>query len=395
MTSAIAARPNRPHAGTLADLAERRGGAPGALGLAPAHVFGSSFGGRVAQLWRMLHPPRSSALVLGSTWPLPQALPALNPAGIARMMELRAGTARERRGAGRAVLAQGLPAGPPGPARASFAPRAAASRARAAPRASAMRRRISGSAGEIGRPTLVASRANRTGSCRASVTFGMAGPIAEAALQPSALARDAAHAHDAAGVREIRLQPEPCPRLTEPDPWQRGAAGADYIRIEGICRRTSAAARQRPRPARHRLHHRARQLRHHRRAQRLRQEHAAAHPRRACSTTSVGSVVLDGQPIHGTRRDVGVVFQSSILLPWRTILENVHAAGRGARPRHEAGARTRAMQLLEMVRPRRLRAQAAAPAERRHAAARLDRAGPAARPQDPADGRAVRRARRA
>ncbi|KAI1690945.1 ABC transporter domain-containing protein [Ditylenchus destructor] len=37
----------------------------------------------------------------------------------------------------------------------------------------------------------------------------------------------------------------------------------------------------------------------------------------------IGRVLLDGQPIHGTRRDVGVVFQSSILLPWRTILENV------------------------------------------------------------------------
>src|SRR5688572_7464173 len=38
---------------------------------------------------------------------------------------------------------------------------------------------------------------------------------------------------------------------------------------------------------------------------------------------SVGSVTMDGQLIDGTRRDVGVVFQSSILLPWRTILDNV------------------------------------------------------------------------
>lgn len=35
----------------------------------------------------------------------------------------------------------------------------------------------------------------------------------------------------------------------------------------------------------------------------------------------IGRVVLDGQPIRGTRRDVGVVFQSSILLPWRTVLK--------------------------------------------------------------------------
>ena len=62
-----------------------------------------------------------------------------------------------------------------------------------------------------------------------------------------------------------------------------------------------------------------------------------------------GRVVLDGQPIQGTRRDVGVVFQSSILLPWRTILENVmlpaEVLGIPAKQ-----ARERAMQLLHMVR---------------------------------------------
>ncbi|MDB5826085.1 MAG: transporter ATP-binding protein [Variovorax sp.] len=64
---------------------------------------------------------------------------------------------------------------------------------------------------------------------------------------------------------------------------------------------------------------------------------------------STGTVMLDGQPIRGTRRDVGVVFQSSILLPWRTILENVML------PAEVLGldkkkARERAMQLLQMVR---------------------------------------------
>jgi NitT/TauT family transport system ATP-binding protein len=63
----------------------------------------------------------------------------------------------------------------------------------------------------------------------------------------------------------------------------------------------------------------------------------------------VGKVVLDGKTIHGTRRDVGVVFQSSILLPWRTILENVML------PAEVLGldmkqARERALQLLHMVR---------------------------------------------
>jgi NitT/TauT family transport system ATP-binding protein len=63
----------------------------------------------------------------------------------------------------------------------------------------------------------------------------------------------------------------------------------------------------------------------------------------------VGSVQLDGQPIHGTRRDIGMVFQGSILLPWRSILENVML------PAEVLGldmkkSRERAMQLLHMVR---------------------------------------------
>ena len=63
----------------------------------------------------------------------------------------------------------------------------------------------------------------------------------------------------------------------------------------------------------------------------------------------VGTVQLDHQPVHGTRRDIGVVFQSSILLPWRTILENVllPAEVLGLNMKQ---ARDRAMQLLHMVR---------------------------------------------
>ena len=64
---------------------------------------------------------------------------------------------------------------------------------------------------------------------------------------------------------------------------------------------------------------------------------------------SDGSVVMDGQIVQGTRRDIGVVFQSSILLPWRTILENVllPAEVLGLDP---TVARDRAMSLLRMVR---------------------------------------------
>src|SRR5665213_1561056 len=36
-----------------------------------------------------------------------------------------------------------------------------------------------------------------------------------------------------------------------------------------------------------------------------------------------GSVTLRGEPIGGPSRNVGVVFQSPVLLPWRTVLQNV------------------------------------------------------------------------
>jgi NitT/TauT family transport system ATP-binding protein len=64
---------------------------------------------------------------------------------------------------------------------------------------------------------------------------------------------------------------------------------------------------------------------------------------------SEGSVVMDGQPIRGTRRDVGVVFQSSILLPWRTILENVMLPAE-VLGLDLAQAKQRAMELLKLVR---------------------------------------------
>lgn len=36
-----------------------------------------------------------------------------------------------------------------------------------------------------------------------------------------------------------------------------------------------------------------------------------------------GKLVLAGSPITGPRKDVGVVFQSPVLLPWRSVLDNV------------------------------------------------------------------------
>jgi len=64
--------------------------------------------------------------------------------------------------------------------------------------------------------------------------------------------------------------------------------------------------------------------------------------------TSGGEIVIEGKPVTGPRPDVGVVFQSPLLLPWRSVLDNVllpiEMLGR---PRRDYEARARA--LLEMA----------------------------------------------
>jgi NitT/TauT family transport system ATP-binding protein len=62
-----------------------------------------------------------------------------------------------------------------------------------------------------------------------------------------------------------------------------------------------------------------------------------------------GTVEIGGDKVTGPRRDIGVVFQNSILLPWRTVLDNVMLPAEilGI-PRGEA--RARAHELLRMVR---------------------------------------------
>lgn len=42
---------------------------------------------------------------------------------------------------------------------------------------------------------------------------------------------------------------------------------------------------------------------------------------------TAGSVIYDGEPITGPRRDIGFMFQSPVLLPWRNSLENVLLPG--------------------------------------------------------------------
>jgi 3-oxoadipate enol-lactonase len=77
-------------ASTLADLANDAQQFIEALGFRRAHVFGSSFGGRVAQALALLHPRSVDHLVLGSTWPLPRPYEELCP-DARRLGELRRG----------------------------------------------------------------------------------------------------------------------------------------------------------------------------------------------------------------------------------------------------------------------------------------------------------------
>jgi NitT/TauT family transport system ATP-binding protein len=61
-----------------------------------------------------------------------------------------------------------------------------------------------------------------------------------------------------------------------------------------------------------------------------------------------GSVVLDGSPVTGPRRDTGIVFQQPVLLPWRSILDNVLLPVDVARGRNK-GTVQRARDLIDLV----------------------------------------------
>jgi NitT/TauT family transport system ATP-binding protein len=65
-------------------------------------------------------------------------------------------------------------------------------------------------------------------------------------------------------------------------------------------------------------------------------------------SATAGRVEITGEVVSGPRKDIGMVFQSSILLPWRTVLDNVMLPAEilGI-PRERA--RERAHELLRMV----------------------------------------------
>jgi len=61
-----------------------------------------------------------------------------------------------------------------------------------------------------------------------------------------------------------------------------------------------------------------------------------------------GSASIDGAPIAGPRRDVGIVFQQPTLMPWHSTLENVLLPIRALGGDIGAG-RTKALELLSLV----------------------------------------------
>jgi len=61
-----------------------------------------------------------------------------------------------------------------------------------------------------------------------------------------------------------------------------------------------------------------------------------------------GEVFLDGAPVRGPRRDVGIVFQTPVLLPWLTVLANALLVPK-IQHLDKKKHRARALELLEMV----------------------------------------------
>jgi len=65
-------------------------------------------------------------------------------------------------------------------------------------------------------------------------------------------------------------------------------------------------------------------------------------------TRSAGEVVMQGRSLTGPSRELGVVFQAPVLLPWRTVLQNVMVPIE-IQKRDRAAFEARARQLIAMV----------------------------------------------
>ena len=61
-----------------------------------------------------------------------------------------------------------------------------------------------------------------------------------------------------------------------------------------------------------------------------------------------GDVVMNGRELNGPSREIGVVFQSPVLLPWRNTLQNIYVPSQ-VQHRDPAEYKERAMKLVEMV----------------------------------------------
>jgi 3-oxoadipate enol-lactonase len=74
----------------LGELADDLAALIAGLGLSRAHVFGTSFGGAIAQVAAVRHPARIDRLVLASTFRVGVSVASINPEGFPRFAELRA-----------------------------------------------------------------------------------------------------------------------------------------------------------------------------------------------------------------------------------------------------------------------------------------------------------------
>ncbi|MCR9255691.1 MAG: ABC transporter ATP-binding protein [Alphaproteobacteria bacterium] len=62
-----------------------------------------------------------------------------------------------------------------------------------------------------------------------------------------------------------------------------------------------------------------------------------------------GNVTINGSALDGPSRDIGVVFQQPVLLPWRNIMQNVLLPLEFGRDRTREDLQGRALELLKMV----------------------------------------------